>query len=96
MVDNDIVKYSIIIQEYQEGLPHTVLYDKHGTEFGYRAAHKSIKMTLRNLLRYRENITEDTIVTIEVRDGSGYFSSCPEVFPGYYNKSIKISEYLEL
>lgn len=56
-------------------------------------AHKAIKKSLHKRLKSGWLSTSDQI-TVVITDASGYFTSCPQIFPGYYRKTLSVSEYL--
>ena len=60
-----------------------------------KEAHNNISKSLNARLR-NKSIKERDIVEILIRDASGYFPSCPEIFPGYFHKTLSVAEYLSM
>lgn len=56
-------------------------------------AHKAIRSRLKLKIR-QGSLQKESVVQIIVKDASGYFENCPEVFKGYFNKKLLVSSYL--
>jgi len=58
-----------------------------------REAHASFKKSLQARIKSGWLSLNDQI-TVVIEDASGYFKSCPEIFPGYYRETTMVGKYL--
>ena len=79
--------YSATLQTYDSVLMS-------GIYWSVSKAHNAIKKSLRARLRLG-TIMPTTTIMVEIKDASGYFKSCPDVFPDYYKKSTTVEAYIK-
>lgn len=88
----DLVKFSYLRVRDDKGYEELIFS---GISFGTREAHQRMKRSISGRLR-AGSLNEDTKIHIMTRDASGYFKSCPEIFPEYYDRYMTCKEYLHL